>query len=71
MERRITKLKQGTEVRYFDHKCYVDEVYSHIAYLHDTTTAEMFCVCLGDLVMAGLEPFSPPSTGFVVNVAPA
>lgn len=64
MGRSITRLRPGTEVRYFGHTCDVQDVYPHIAYLWDVVEQERICVCLGDLVMAGVEPSSPPPANF-------
>lgn len=55
-ERKITKLKAGKQVNYLGHTCIVNRVYPHIAYLKIVETGEVICVCLGDLVIAGLEP---------------
>lgn len=59
MSRRITKLRFGQEVKYFNEPMLVLDVYPYIAYLKSTVNDEIICVNIGDLVMAGLEPSTP------------
>lgn len=56
MARFITSLRLGQIVNYNNRKCMVVDIYPAIAYLKDTETDKVFCVCLGDLVIAGIEP---------------
>ena len=55
MARKILNLKPGQLVSYNGFKHNVEEVYSYIAYLREVQTNKRICVCLGDLVIAGLE----------------
>lgn len=60
MARRIINTRFGQEVTYNGKKMIVIDVYPHIAYLKDLATDEIICVCLGDLVTAGIEPSVAP-----------
>lgn len=57
MARRITNLKLGQKVKYFDKSYIVTGLYPCIAYLTDDKNInEVICVNVGDLVVAGIEP---------------
>lgn len=56
MGRRITNMYIGDEVMYGGTRHEVTQVYPYIVYLKNMDTKKEFCVCLGELVIAGLQP---------------
>lgn len=62
MARTITNIKKGDDVEFKGRHHVVKRVYPGIAYLEDDDKV-ITCVCLGELVVAGLEPSA-------VNVIP-
>lgn len=57
MARHIQTLTLGKEIKYFDKQYVVTDLYPSIAYLTESKEPnETICVCLGDLVIAGVEP---------------
>lgn len=56
MGRHIVNMYIGDQVMYDGVRHEVTQVYPYIAYLKNLDTGKEFCVCLGELVIAGLQP---------------
>lgn len=73
MARKIISIKKGDKIPYDGYMNEVIDLYSYIAYLKECKSGKVKCVCLGDLVIAGIESpngmYWPRDLNPVINCA--
>lgn len=73
MARKIISIKKGDTIPYGGYMHEVVDLYSYIAYLKECRTGKVICVCLGDLVISGIESptgvYWPRDLNPVINAA--